>query len=511
MSNPVPPKGNGGTWVVREGRRMPPKMLMVLSWLLTAAMPATAAGTRFQITYDMKEFAGPFTGRVYVMLFEAETKRLRQGPDWFHPEPFFAMDVTGWKAGETLTMGPGCLGFPVALEKIPAKTYTVQAVMDLNMGGRSFATSQGNIYGIIPRVALGGSEDRSIDIRLGTVWKEPSFNETDRVKNLTIQSQLLSEFHGKPISLRAGIALPESYEKNPAKKYPVVYEVPGFGGNHFGAFGRLGQGLTRLDGLETIWVVLDPDCPTGHHVFADSDTNGPYSQALAKELIPAIEKAYRCNPGARVVTGHSSGGWSSLWLQVTHPDLFRGVWSTAPDPVDFRDFQRIDLYAAPAVSMFVDEIGRKRPIARRNNEPALYYRDFSDMEVVMGRGGQLGSFEAVFGPRGINGKARPLWDRMSGKVDPAVMKSWERYDIRKLLEKEWVEISPRLKGKIVVHCGSADTFYLEGAVVLLKESLARLKSDALVEIHPGKDHGNLLTPDLRKRMERTMRGWLEKP
>ncbi len=511
MCNPVPPSANGKTWAANEDHEMFLRPVNALLWLLMVSMPALAGGTKFQITYNQKDYPGPFTGRVYVMLFENETKRLRQGPDWFHPEPFYSMDVTGWKAGEPLTMGSGCLGFPVSLEKLPAKTYTVQAVMDLNKGGRSFATSPGNIYGIIPRVALGGGDEKSVEIKLDSTWKETAFNETERVKLLSIDSKLLSDFHGKPVRLRAGVALPENYGKDLSKKYPTVYEVPGFGGNHFGAFGRLAQGINKLDGLEAIWVVLDPDCPFGHHVFADSDNNGPYGQALAKELIPAIEKNFRCVPDARVVTGHSSGGWSSLWLQVNHPDLFKGVWSTAPDPVDFRDFQRIDLYSAPAVSMFVDEIGRKRPIARRNNQPVLFYRDFSDMEVVMGRGGQLWSFEAVFGPKGINGQPRPLWDRMSGKVDPAVMKSWERYDIRRLLEKQWIDLAPKLKGKIVVHCGSADTFYLEGAAVLLKESLGRLKSDAIVEIHPGKDHGNLLTQDLRKRMEKQMRQWLEKP
>jgi hypothetical protein len=177
--------------------------------------------------------------------------------------------------------------------------------------------------------------------------------------------------------------------------------------------------------------------------------------------------------------------------------------------VDFRDFQRIDLYAAPSVSVFVDEVGTRRPIARRNDKPVLFYRDFSDMEVVMGRGGQLGSFEAVFGPKGISGQPRPLWDRGSGRVDPAILRSWERYDIRRLLERQWSEIGPKLAGKIQVHCGSADTFYLEGAAVLLKESMNRLKSDAVVEIHPGKDHGNVLTPELRNRMEKQMRAWLE--
>ena len=153
-----------------------------------------------------------------------------------------------------------------------------------------------------------------------------------------------------------------------------------------------------------IHVVLDPNCHHGHHVFADSANNGPYGKALIEELIPAIEKRFRAipRPAARLLTGHSSGGWSSLWLQVTYPDFFGGVWSTAPDPVDFRDFQRIDLYRA-GENMFADARGVPRPIARRGTEPVLFYKPFSDMEVVMGHGGQLASFEAVFSERGDDG------------------------------------------------------------------------------------------------------------
>jgi hypothetical protein len=39
---------------------------------------------------------------------------------------------------------------------------------------------------------------------------------------------------------------------------------------------------------------------------------------------------------------------------------------------------------------------------------------------------------------------------------------------------------------------------------LLKESLARLGSDAVVEIFPGKNHGSLMTPELRRRIAREM-------
>src|SRR5262249_28415125 len=157
--------------------------------------------------------------------------------------------------------------------------------------------------------------------------------------------------------------------------------------------------------------------------------------ALIEELIPAVEAKFRAlGPQARLVTGHSSGGWSSLWLQVTYPDQFAGVWSTAPDPVAFHDFQQIDLYR-PGVSMFTDGQGRPRPLSR--GLMSIIYKNSSDREEVMGHGGQLGSFEAVFSPRGPDGKPRRLWDRATGAVDPEVARAWQRYDIRLILERSW--------------------------------------------------------------------------
>src|SRR5205814_2113408 len=167
------------------------------------------------------------------------------------------------------------------------------------------------------------------------------------------------------------------------RQYPVVYEIPGFSGDHRGALRATTRNPTDVDGIEMIHVVLDPTCRLGHHVFADSANNGPCGRALIEELIPFIETKFRGLgvPAARFVTGHSSGGWSSLWLQVTYPDFFGGVWSTAPDPVDFRDFQHVDLYA-PGTNMFRDEQGTNRPLARQGERPILYYKPFSDMEDV---------------------------------------------------------------------------------------------------------------------------------
>jgi len=482
--------------------------LFAVAWLLAlAASSSRAAETKplaFQLTFDKAVSAEPFTGRVYVMLSARPMPTLPSGPNWFRPEPFFALDVKGWKAGDPLTLGENSLGFPKPLSQTPAGSYYAVAVMDMNRGGRSFSASEGNGWSKPVRIELDPAKGGVFQLHLDQVYAARKFAETERVKLVEVESKLLSTFHGRPMRLRAAVILPPSFAEQSRRWYPVLYEVPGFGGTHFMALaGSVGK--TNLDGVEFLHVILDPSCRLGHHCFADSDNNGPYGQALIEELIPEIERRFRAigQPRGRFLTGHSSGGWSSLWLQVAYPDFFGGVWSTAPDPVDFRDFQRINLYQ-PGANMFRDEKGNPRPIARRGAQPVLWYKDFSDMEVVMGRGGQLMSFEAVFSPRGKDGWPVPLWDRKTGAVDPAVAKAWQRYDIRLVLERNWETLGPKLKGKIHIYMGGEDTFYLEGATALLKESLKQLGSDAVVEIFPGKDHGSVLDRALRERMAKEM-------
>ncbi|MCA1686826.1 MAG: hypothetical protein LC745_12830, partial [Planctomycetia bacterium] len=196
-------------------------------------------------------------------------------------------------------------------------------------------------------------------------------------------------------------------------------------------------------------------------------------------------------------------GWSSLWLQVTYPDAFGGVWSTSPDPVDFRDFQKIDLYA-PGANVFRDPVGKRRPIARMGTRVVLYYDRFSKMEDVIGDGGQLHSFEAVFSPLGPDGRPRPLWDRATGAVDRAVALAWQKYDIRLALERGWPALGPKLQGKLHVVVGDRDNFYLEGAAALLKSSLRNLGSDAVVEVVPGRDHSTVVDARLADRFDREM-------
>ncbi len=489
-----------------SSRRVLRLSLVVAVFLIPcAALPAQQPQPlAFHLTFDKAASSEPFTGRVYVMLSKRDPGRLLSGPNWFAPEPFFAKDVKNWKPGETLIFDDNAISFPAPLSKLKPDTYAIQAVMDFDHG-ISFSASTGNVYTIMKPVALDPAATGAVDLKLDQVYKERPFAETDNVKLVDIKSELLTKFHGCETHLRAGVVLPASFTTMKDKRYPVIYEIPGFGGDHFMAIGRARQKATDVAGEEFLYVVLDPSCRLGHHVFADSANNGPCGKALIEELIPHIEKEFRGlgKPGARFVTGHSSGGWSSLWLQVTYPEFFGGVWSTAPDPVDFRDFQMIDL-TKPGTNMFADAEGKARPLARSGGKPTLFYKPFSDMEVVMGHGGQLGSFEAVFSPRGADGKPKQLWDRKTGAIDPEVAKAWEAYDIRLKLERNWKTLGPKLSGKLHVYMGGADTFYLDGATKLLQESQKQLHSDAAIEIFPGKNHGTLMDAALHKRIQEEM-------
>ena len=444
------------------------------------------------------------TGRLYVFLSQRHTGEPRFGPNWFNPEPFFGVDVRNVRPGGACRVDQQADGFPATLAKLPAGKYRVQAILDHDFYCQNHARGVGNFFSEVAELDFDPSTTPPLDLRLTKVVSEEPFPQTNRVREVAVRSELLSRFHGREVIDRAGVALPASYDQQPERRYPVVYEIPGFGGTHRMALRY--ASASADDEVEFIRVMLSGNCKWGHHVYADSATNGPRGEALVREMIPHIDATFRtvADPAARFVTGHSSGGWSSLWLQVTYPDTFGGVWSTSPDPVDFSDFQQVDLYADPPLSLYVDPQGNERPIARSGAQPVLWFASFGRMDDVLSRGGQLRSFEAAFSPLGTDGLPKRLWDRTTGRIDPAVAKAWQEYDIRLKLERNWKVLEPKLRGKLHITTGGLDTFYLNGAVEKLAQSLKDLGSDAQIVIVPGKGHGDLLTSDLRRQMRREM-------
>jgi pimeloyl-ACP methyl ester carboxylesterase len=479
--------------------------ILFVSLTFVARTIATAA--KFEVTLDPRVASQPVSGRLYVFLSQRGTAEPRFGPDWFHPEPFFRIDVQDFRAGTSQALGDSAAAFPDRLSRIPPGRYRAQAVLANDIYSCEPGKGVGNLFSRVVEVQLSGQVDK-LPIALDQRIEEKRFPDVKWIKEVAIKSDLLTKFHHREVIERAAVVLPAAYFEQTDRRFPVIYVVPWFGGSYREALQVFAAQPPRADEGEEdfIRVMLDGQCEWGHHVYADSATNGPRGEALIREMSPEIDRQFRtvAKSGGRFVAGHSSGGWSSLWLQVTYPDTFGGVWSTSPDPVDFRDYQRIDLYADPPQNMYRDSQNQRRPIARRGETPVLWYDTFTKMDDVLGRGGQLRSFEAAFSPLGADGLPRRLWDRSSGRIDPEVAKAWQPYDIRLKLERNWSALEPQLRGKLHIRTGSLDTFYLEGAVARLAETLKQLGSDAQVTIVPGADHNTVLTPDYFRQSRREM-------
>jgi hypothetical protein len=420
---------------------------------------------QFQITFDTKLQSAPYTGRVYVVMSKSPRREPRQElSNWFRPPQTVALDVKNWKPTEPLSIDEPSLSYPGALRDMASGEYSVQAIARRSLDHPQPGRGPGDLFSESKSLALDPLKTGIVRLHLDQVVEERPFPESDRIKLFEIESALLSKFHKRKIKMRAGVFLPKDWQQHSQRKYPVLCWIGGFDS--------------------------DPRCYRGHSAFADSANNGPWGRALIEELIPAVERKFRgAQSGAhRYATGISSGGWSCLWLQITYPDAFNACWAHVPDPVDFRNFQNIDLYEA-GTSMFVDKTGARRPIARGGRgDVSLWYDDFVKLEEVLGPGGQIHSFEAVFSPRGPDGTPVPLFDRATGMIDPKVAKAWESYDIRLVLERNWPTLSPKLRGKLHIYAGEKDNFYLDGAARLLQESLAKLGSDAEIEVVPGMGH-----------------------
>ncbi len=315
--------------------------------------------------------------------------------------------------------------------------------------------------------------------------------EDPNIHALQIRSDLLSCFYGRDVLMHAGVVAPP--DRAPGEHLPICFEIHGFGASHAVAWGRGKQLLERMnagDYPRMLYVYPNAQFGFGHHAFADSVNNGPWARALVEELLPAIESAFDAGggPDARFVTGRSSGGWSSLWLQVTHPGVFGGTWSVAPDPVDFRDFAGLDLYSSDNVFTLPD--GSERPFAEMGGSVITTRQAFAQE----GGRAQLLSFEAAFSPRGEDGRPIRLFDRETGVIDESVVQAWKAFDISAMLHREWRVLRDQLSGRLRVFVGDADDFQLDGAVELLGDRLDELDAEAQVVIVPGRGHFDLEKP-----------------
>jgi len=428
----------------------------------------------------------------------------------------------------TFLLGPdeaGTVMVPDRLDHLRGG-FLVRAVLDLGLS-RGHATA-GNPVSSITTVEFTADGDRTFDLVVDRTLPAVELPVASNLKWVEFDSPSLTRTLGRPIRHRAGVAFPPAYFDLDAKRrfWPVIYVIPGFGGDHRSATryaAMLRDPSMQAYLPQAVWVVLDPEDRLGHHGFADGDNFGPRSTALVEEFIPWLEKRFRLVPNekGRFVTGHSSGGWSSLWLQLQHPGVFGGCFSSAPDPVDFTAFGTVDLGSDG--NLFVDEKSNPRACYRA---PLTADRDHVMMtvpeEMAMERalapdftsGEQWAAWNAMFSGRDSDsGLPAAAFDLESGSIDRAVIeRDWSRYDIAALLRADPERFAPIFRDKVRLLCGDRDSFYLDLAVERLAGTVAQERSrlgstegPGYIELVPGATHGSIVPiamqrwyPELRR-------------
>ncbi len=357
---------------MRKPVRIP--IVLLFQALLCAVV---RADTRFEISYDKAVGSGPITGRVILVIARLDhpEPRFQIGPN---TAPIFGVDAEALQPGQSSIIDHSTFGHPVdSLTQLPGGDYYVQAMLNVytkcqrsdgrtlwvhwDMGGQFFNASQGNFFSDVQKVHLDPVAGYKINLLLNHTVQPPDLRkDTEWIKHVQIKSDLLGKFWGAPVYLGATVVLPKGYDEHSDVRYPVVY-AQGYLGSPAFYFTEDPNSVKQQEGLRessnvqpgyeffqtwisdrfprfllVTFVEPCPFFPDGYGV--NSANNGPYGDALTRELIPQVEKEFRAigKPYARLLEGASTGGWESLGLQLKYPEFFGGAWVFNPDPIDFR-------------------------------------------------------------------------------------------------------------------------------------------------------------------------------
>lgn len=502
----------------RAARTVASTLALTLLIAPIAVRPA-GADDRVTVTFEETLREAPATGRL-ILLFARTGSGADplDAPFWNDPQPICSIAVENVKPGAAMVLGDVEASFPGPMSALEG-TYLVRAVLDVDRTTGGFLNSTDNLLSEPVELTFRAGEEDRHEITLTGRMPVPAVEDTDRVKEVVWRSERLSAFHGRDVFLRAAVVLPESYEAQAHRRFAAVYRVPGFGGRHYEAWEHSARN-GPLD-EQVVTVYLDPDSPNSHHLFVNSECNGPVGDALVYELIPHLEARFRLvsKPEARLLTGHSSGGFSTAWLQVNYPAFFGGCWSTGPDPVDFRAFQVINIYED--ANAYVDADAADRPSVIIHGQTVCTIRQENGMEHALdpegGAGQQWSSWMACFSKRDAKGFPVSLWDLKTGVIDASLREQWKQRDLRHVLESRWEEIGPLMCQRLRIICGEADNFSLHEAVRLLRDSLEQLPgwrsewptteeraTHGYITLIPGATHMNLQMYGVHRRIAAEM-------
>jgi hypothetical protein len=469
-------------------------------------------------------------GRLLIYISDNDQSEPRfQTRDGYASQQVLGIDITDWEKGDAMVVKGSDFGYPLTnLNILPPGEYFVQALfhkyetfnlatghtvkLPMDRGeGQNLRIAPGNLYSKVVKTHIDPAKKMVLNLELSEVNPplEPVL-ESDYIKYFKMQSDLLTDFWGRPMELAAHVLLPEGFEQHPEARYPICIfhgHFPAqFGGfrttppdpdmepDYIARFDLTGYNIIQQQAAydfykkwtseefpRMIIIEIQHANPYYDDSYAVNSANlGPYGDAITYELIPAIEKEFRgIGEGwSRFLYGGSTGGWEALAAQVFYPDEYNGCFAACPDPIDFRAYSQINIYEDENAYY---ELGPLSKLERPGHRDYLgnissTIKDQNHLELALGTnsrsGGQWDIWQAVFSPQGEDGYPAPIWDKLSGNINNEVAEYWrENYDLRYILERDWDKLGPKLEGKINIYCGDMDNYYLNNAVYLMEEFL----------------------------------------
>lgn len=129
------------------------------------------------------------------------------------------------------------------------------------------------------------------------------------------------------------IYLPPGYNET-AKRYPVIYFLHGFGGNHIipGIADILDYAIASGRIRPFILVISDQRTSYGGSFYSNSGVFGNWEDFTALDLVPYMDLNYRtiAKKESRGITGHSMGGYGALKIAMHHPEVFSTIYAISP-------------------------------------------------------------------------------------------------------------------------------------------------------------------------------------
>jgi len=280
----------------------------------------------------------------------------------------------------------------------------------------------------------------------------------DFIESAALRDNALGDPSNRPVA----VYLPENYDVEGSKRYPVLYCLHGYTGDVAALVSarpwetNVVQWIDRLisDGKmpPAILAVVDGFTRLGGSQYMNSVHNGNYADYVVDEVIQYVDRVYRtiAREGGRAVLGKSSGGFGSLYLCMTRPGAFAAFASHSGDsyftyahppafPTLHRTLEKFDWNIRAFVEHFERQNKRQTP-------------EYQTIEML--------GYASAYSPRSAKAFDLDLpVDRKTGQLVDEVFAKWRAYDPADMCLTKKPELE-RLRMRYL-DCGRRDEYGLD--------------------------------------------------